>query len=87
MIKQTKDKYTEYKKGGWGINRGEGKNDINIRDIAYKILTSPLSFKGVIDSVVSFDPPGHGNYTLTFCYFATAEVKQSQLLGRLFLVD
>lgn len=59
VIKQTEDKYSEYKKRGWKIKR-KGKEDVNVRDKAKAILSSALRFKGLIDSVVGFDPTGHG---------------------------
>jgi seryl-tRNA synthetase len=71
VIEQTEEKYAEYKKEGLKIRRSKGKSDINVRDIAYKILTSALSFKSIIDTAVSFDPTGHGNCTLTPCYCTT----------------
>jgi len=71
VIKQTEEKYKEYKESGWKIKRGKGKSEINVRDEAKKILISALRFKDLIDAGVQFDPTGHGNspsaLRITFC--------------------
>ena len=71
VIKQTEEKYKEYKEGGFKIKRGNGKSEINVRDAAKKILKSALRFKDLIDAGVKFDPTGHGNspsaLRITFC--------------------
>jgi len=61
VIKQTEEKYKEYKERGLKIKRGKEKSEINIRDEAKKILKSALRFKDLIDAGVKFDPTGYGN--------------------------
>jgi hypothetical protein len=61
VIKQTEEKYKEYKEGGFKIKRGKGKSEINVRDAAKKILKSALRFKYLIDAGVQCDPSGPGN--------------------------
>jgi hypothetical protein len=62
VIEQTKGKYDEYKKGGFKIKGRNGKSDINVRDKAYKILDSALSFQSLVGAAVTFDPTGHGSH-------------------------
>lgn len=51
---KTEEQYRESHKGGC-----EGKNHINLRAAAEKILSSVLRSKKLIDAGVSFDPTGH----------------------------
>jgi hypothetical protein len=74
VIKQTKEKYAEYKEGGM-IRRSEGKSDIDVRDKAYKILDSALSFQSLVGAAVKFDPTGHGNYILALYFCTMAEIQ------------
>ena len=59
VIRQTEEGYSRYKERGWKIKRKE-KEDINLRDKAKSIVSSALGFKSLVDSVVGFDPSGHG---------------------------
>lgn len=43
------------------ITRGSGKEDINIRDIAHRILDATLSFKNIINAIAAFDPTNHAS--------------------------
>lgn len=61
VIDQTKERYATYMKGGKISSRGEGKDEIDIRGKAYKILDSALSFQTLVADIAVFDPTGHGN--------------------------
>ena len=60
VIESTEQKYRDYQKGSV-IERGPGKEDINIRDAAHKTLDAALSFKELISAAVAFDPTGHAS--------------------------
>ncbi|PWY70815.1 WD40 repeat-like protein [Aspergillus sclerotioniger CBS 115572] len=55
VIEATKRQYEDYRKGGLKIKQGPDKEDINIRDIAHKILNATLSFRAIVDVFVSGD--------------------------------
>lgn len=60
QLDKTEKAYEEYKKGGLKIKRGEAREDIKVRDVAYKVLSAALSFKDIVSAAASFDPTGHG---------------------------
>ncbi|PYI03229.1 WD40 repeat-like protein [Aspergillus sclerotiicarbonarius CBS 121057] len=55
VIEATKRQYEDYRKGGLKIKQGADKEDINLRDIAHKILNATLSFRAIVDVFVSGD--------------------------------
>ena len=58
VIEATKRQYEEYQKGGLRIRKGPDKDDINLRDIAHKILNATLSFRGIANVLVAGDQTG-----------------------------
>jgi hypothetical protein len=60
VIQTTKDQYEAYQKGGFTIHKSRAE-DIDLRDVAQKILNATLSFKDIISAVVAFDPTGHAS--------------------------
>lgn len=58
VIEATKRQYEEYQKGGLKIRKGGDKDDINIRDVAHKILNATLSFRGIANVLVAGDQTG-----------------------------
>ena len=60
VIQATKDRYEACQKGGFPIHQSR-VGDINLRDVAQKILNATLSFKDIINTVVAFDPTGHAS--------------------------
>ena len=75
VIEQTHDAHEDCKKKGWRIRKGRGKDEINIRDQAKKLLGAALEFKSVIDSAVAFDPTGHAStaWTVVACGLQLAQ--------------
>jgi len=61
VIQLTEQQYKDYQNGGLKIRRGSGKDDINIRDIAHRILDATLSFKDIISAIAAIDPTGHAS--------------------------
>lgn len=61
VVRLTEKQYEEYRKGGLKIKRGSGEEEINLRDIAQRILDAALSFKDIVKSIVAFDPTGHAS--------------------------
>ena len=61
VIQQTEKAYKDYKEKGWRVRRGKGKEEINVRDEAKKILSATLDVKSLIDSAVRSDPTGHAS--------------------------
>ncbi|OOF94051.1 hypothetical protein ASPCADRAFT_208654 [Aspergillus carbonarius ITEM 5010] len=55
VIEATKRQYEDYRKGGLKIKKRADKDDINLRDIAHKILNATLSFRAIVDVFVSGD--------------------------------
>ncbi|RAK99592.1 uncharacterized protein BO80DRAFT_465924 [Aspergillus ibericus CBS 121593] len=55
VIEATKKQYEDYQKGGLKIKQGADKDDINLRDVAHKILNATLSFRAIVDVFVSGD--------------------------------
>ncbi|KAF4232367.1 hypothetical protein CNMCM6805_010013 [Aspergillus fumigatiaffinis] len=58
VIQITEEQYKEYQQKGMKVRRSEGK-DIDLRKLSRKILNAALSFKDVVNTVVSFDPTHH----------------------------
>ncbi|CAG8910002.1 unnamed protein product [Penicillium egyptiacum] len=58
VIQITKEQYKEYQQGGIKIQRSTGE-DIDVRKLSRKILNAALSFKDIVNTVVSFDPTHH----------------------------
>ncbi|KAJ6007333.1 hypothetical protein N7540_011309 [Penicillium herquei] len=61
VIKETTDKYEQWKKGGLKIHRTGGR-DIDIRDKAERILGAAIQAKALISAVTSFDPTNYGGF-------------------------
>ena len=61
VIQLTEQQYKDYRNGGLKITQGSGKEDINIRDIAHRILDATLSFKDIISAIAVFDPTSHAS--------------------------
>lgn len=61
VIRLTEQQYEDYQNGGWKIKQGSGKEDINIRNTAHKILDATLSFKDIISAIAAFDPTNHAS--------------------------
>lgn len=61
VIRLTKQQYEDYRNGGFKITRASGKEEINIRDTAHKILDATLSFKDIISAIAAFDPTNHAS--------------------------
>ncbi|KAH3293674.1 hypothetical protein KXV87_007259, partial [Aspergillus fumigatus] len=58
VIQITEEQYKEYQKKGIKIRRSGGE-DFDLRKLSRKILIAALSFKDVVNTVVSFDPTHH----------------------------
>lgn len=76
VIQLTETQYVEYQQGGWKIRQGLEKEDINLRDVAQRLLNATLSFKDIISALVTFDPTSHTSSAwtiislgLTVCFF------------------
>lgn len=61
VIQLTEQQYEDYQKGGLKIIQGSSKEDINIQDIAHRVLDATLSFKDVISAIAAFDPTSHAS--------------------------
>lgn len=61
VIWLTEQQYEDFQGGGLKIRRGSGKEDINIRDTAHRILDATLSFKDIISAIAAFDPTNHAS--------------------------
>lgn len=61
VIQLTKQQYENYRSRGLKITQGSGKEEINIRDIAHRILDDTLSFKDIISAIAAFDPTNHAS--------------------------
>ena len=61
VIQLTKQQYENYRSGGLKITQGSGKEEINIRDTAHRILDATLSFKDIINAIAAFDPTSHAS--------------------------
>jgi len=78
IIQQTEKVYEDYKKKGLRIQRGKGKDEINIREEAKKILSATLDVKSLIDSAVRSDPTGHASTAWTIVSFGLQLVQNDQ---------
>ena len=78
VIRETEQAYETYKSKGWHIRRRNGKDDINVRDEAKKILSAALAFKSLIGSAVAFDPTGHASTAWTVVLFGLQLVQNDQ---------
>ncbi|RHZ45339.1 uncharacterized protein CDV56_101549 [Aspergillus thermomutatus] len=58
VIQITEEQYKRYQQGGIRIHRSTGE-DIDLRMLSRKILNAALSFKDIVNTVVSFDPTHH----------------------------
>lgn len=58
VIRITGEQYEEYKQGGIKIRRPTGE-DIDLQKLSQKTINAALSFKAIIDAVVTFDPTQH----------------------------
>ncbi|KAL4738277.1 WD40 repeat-like protein [Aspergillus similis] len=55
VIQTTEEQYKRYQQGGIKIQKSTGK-DIDLRELSRKIINAALSFKDIVNLVVSFDP-------------------------------
>ncbi len=78
IIQQTEKVYEDYKKKGLRIQRGKGKDEINIREEAKKILSATLDVKSLIDSAVRSDPTGHASTAWTIVSFGLQLAQNDQ---------
>jgi hypothetical protein len=58
VIQITEEQYKQYQQGGLKIQRSTGE-DIDLRKLSRKIINAALSFKDIVNTVVSFDPTHH----------------------------
>ncbi|RAH54376.1 WD40 repeat-like protein [Aspergillus piperis CBS 112811] len=93
VIEATKRQYEEYQKGGLKIRKGAGKDDINIRDVAHKILNATLSFRGIANVLVAGDQTGSASIawgivllglTITYNHH---QIRKAQFQSAEFLTD
>jgi len=78
VIQQTEEAYEDYKKKGWRVQRGKGKDEINVRDEAKKILSATLDVKSLIDSAVRSDPTGYASTAWTIVSFGLQLAQNDQ---------
>ncbi|RDK41662.1 WD40 repeat-like protein [Aspergillus phoenicis ATCC 13157] len=93
VIEATKRQYEEYQKGGLKIRKGGDKDDINIRDLAHKILNATLSFRGIANVLVAGDQTGSASIawgivllglTITYNHH---QIRKAQFQSAEFLTD
>ncbi|GJP92887.1 hypothetical protein AlacWU_05786 [Aspergillus niger] len=93
VIEATKKQYEEYQKGGLRIKKGADKDDINVRDIAHKILNATLSFRGIANVLVAGDQTGTASIawgivllglTITYNHH---QIRKAQFQSAEFLTD
>ncbi|GLA66724.1 hypothetical protein AtubIFM54640_009308 [Aspergillus tubingensis] len=93
VIEATKKQYEEYQKGGLKIRKGPEKDDINLRDIAHKILNATLSFRGIANVLVAGDQTGSASIawgivllglTVTYNHH---QIRKAQFQSAEFLTD
>lgn len=65
VIDSTTTNYEKWQKGGLRIHHKDGE-DTNLRDWAENILGAAMKAQGIISTVVSFDPTGHGEFQAKF---------------------
>ncbi|KAF9883980.1 hypothetical protein FE257_002421 [Aspergillus nanangensis] len=58
VIQTTEEQYEKYQSKTLKIRRAGGE-DIDLRNFSHKMINAALSFKHVVDAVVSLDPTGH----------------------------
>ncbi|RAK96066.1 uncharacterized protein BO80DRAFT_468932 [Aspergillus ibericus CBS 121593] len=64
VIKETKEKYTEYKNKELAIRKRDG-GQMKVREIAGNMLTWALRAQDAVKAVVAFDPSGHASSAWT----------------------
>ncbi|GKZ21603.1 hypothetical protein AbraCBS73388_007504 [Aspergillus brasiliensis] len=93
VIEATKRQYEEYQKGGLKIRKGADKEDINVRDVAHKILNATLSFRGIANVLVAGDQTGSASIawgivllglTITYNHH---QIRKAQFQSAEFLTD
>lgn len=90
VVRLTEKQYENYRKGGWNISQGAGKEDIKLRDVGQRILDATLSFKDIISKVAVFDPTGHAlsawgivSLGLTVCLLGCYKDRASKLIKQI----
>lgn len=78
IIQQTQEAYENYKRKGWRIRKGKGKDEINVRDEAKKLLSGTLDVKSIIDSAVRSEPTGYASIAWTIVSFGLQLAQNEQ---------
>lgn len=59
VIDRTKESFKAYQNGGLKFKKYDGK-EVNVRDVAKKILNSAIHCSDIIKGIAAFDPSNHG---------------------------
>ncbi|OGM50248.1 hypothetical protein ABOM_001042 [Aspergillus bombycis] len=76
VIDKTRENFEEYQNGGLKFKKHNGE-EVNVRDVAKKILNSAIHYSEIIKGIAAFDPTNHASSAWTIVSLGLMMAKNS----------